>query len=111
MRNKNLLAPTTLLSLFFQLLHCEDKSLRLFLENHIITDIKHINSKHKDARVNTVRFMSVTIAYSPLSQTLVSIKSVNSCFLIQQFFKYYLFECENCFNENSFIGVAEFFIY
>ncbi|XP_049827826.1 protein SDA1 homolog [Schistocerca gregaria] len=53
LRNKNLLAPTDLLSLFFQLLRCQDKPLRKFLETHIITDIKNQNSKHKNARLNT----------------------------------------------------------
>lgn len=53
LRNKNLLAPTDLLSLFFQLLRCQDKQLRKFLENHIITDIKNVNSKHKNAKLNT----------------------------------------------------------
>lgn len=53
LRNKNLLAPTDLLELFFQLLRCQDKALRTFLENHIITDIKNINSKHKNAKLNS----------------------------------------------------------
>ncbi|KAK3913405.1 Protein SDA1-like protein [Frankliniella fusca] len=53
LRNKNLLAPTDLLSLFFQLLRCQDKQLRQFLENHIITDIKNVNSKHKNSKLNT----------------------------------------------------------
>ncbi|KAJ8884267.1 hypothetical protein PR048_016124 [Dryococelus australis] len=53
LRNKNLLLPMDLLSLFFQLLRCHDKVLRKFLENHIITDIKNMNSKNKCVRVNT----------------------------------------------------------
>ncbi|KAF7989980.1 hypothetical protein HCN44_008654 [Aphidius gifuensis] len=53
LRNKDLLQPTALLSLFFELLRCRDKALRKFLQNHIITDIKNINSKHKNAKVNT----------------------------------------------------------
>ncbi|XP_023245371.1 protein SDA1 homolog isoform X2 [Copidosoma floridanum] len=53
LRNKNLLEPTALLSLFFELLRCQDKSLRQFLQTHIITDIKNINAKHKNAKVNT----------------------------------------------------------
>ncbi|CAG5095195.1 Similar to SDAD1: Protein SDA1 homolog (Homo sapiens) [Cotesia congregata] len=58
--NANLLAqiPTmcqlALLSLFFELLRCEDKNLREFLQNHIISDIKNLNSKHKNSKVNTV---------------------------------------------------------
>lgn len=53
MRNKYLLEPITLLSLFFELLRCQDKALRQFLQTHIITDIKNINAKHKNAKVNT----------------------------------------------------------
>ncbi|XP_043275609.1 protein SDA1 homolog [Venturia canescens] len=53
LRNKGLLEPTVLLSLFFQLLRCQDKALRQFLQTHIITDIKNVNAKHKNARVNT----------------------------------------------------------
>ncbi|EEB17769.1 conserved hypothetical protein [Pediculus humanus corporis] len=53
LRNKNLLEPTDLLSLFFQLLRCQDKALREFLETHIITDIKNINAKHKNVKLNT----------------------------------------------------------
>ncbi|KAK9874434.1 hypothetical protein WA026_002774 [Henosepilachna vigintioctopunctata] len=53
LRNKNLLAPTDLLELFFQLLRCQDKNLRTFLQAHIINDIKNINAKHKNAKLNT----------------------------------------------------------
>nr|CAD7438177.1 unnamed protein product [Timema bartmani] len=53
LRNKNLLTPTDLLSLFFQLLRCRDKALRKFLQTHIITDIKNMNIKHKNVRLNT----------------------------------------------------------
>lgn len=53
LRNKNLLAPTDLLSLFFQLLRCQDKQLRQFLETHIITDIKNVNAKQKNSKLNS----------------------------------------------------------
>ncbi|XP_014249063.1 protein SDA1 homolog [Cimex lectularius] len=53
LRNKNLLAPTDLLTLFFQLLRSHDKVLRQFLESHIINDIKNINSKSKNMKLNT----------------------------------------------------------
>ncbi|XP_076161798.1 protein SDA1 homolog isoform X2 [Ptiloglossa arizonensis] len=53
LRNKSLLEPTVLLSLFFQLLRCQDKNLRQFLETHIIADIKNINAKQKNAKLNT----------------------------------------------------------
>ncbi|XP_034950262.1 protein SDA1 homolog isoform X2 [Chelonus insularis] len=53
LRSKNLIDPTALLSLFFELLNCEDKSLRQFLRDHIINDIKNVNVKHKNMKVNT----------------------------------------------------------
>ncbi|XP_076067040.1 SDA1 domain containing protein Mys45A isoform X2 [Oratosquilla oratoria] len=52
LRNKNLLPPTTLLILFFQLLRCSVKNLRKFLQQHIITDIKNINAKSKNMKLN-----------------------------------------------------------
>lgn len=52
LRNKNLISPLDLLELFFQLLRCQDKNLRKFLENHIITDIKNMNAKQKDMKLN-----------------------------------------------------------
>ncbi|XP_032786649.2 protein SDA1 homolog [Daphnia magna] len=54
LRNKNLISPTSLLTLFFQLLRCPDKELRAFLKNHIITDIKNVNSKSKNIKLNNV---------------------------------------------------------
>lgn len=53
LRNKNLLKPTDLLELFFKLLRCQDKALRSFLETHIVSDIKNVNAKHKNAKLNT----------------------------------------------------------
>ncbi|XP_060535794.1 protein SDA1 homolog [Cylas formicarius] len=52
LRNKNLLAPTDLLELFFRLLKCPSKSLREFLRDHIVTDVKNLNAKHKNAKLN-----------------------------------------------------------
>nr|CAG4636021.1 EOG090X030C [Eubosmina coregoni] len=54
LRNKSLISPTALLTLFFQLLRCPDKELRIFLKNHIITDIKNVNSKSKNVKLNNV---------------------------------------------------------
>lgn len=54
LRNKSLLNPTSLLELFFELLRCQDKVLRKTLYLHIVTDIKNINAKHKNNKVNTV---------------------------------------------------------
>nr|XP_045583538.1 protein SDA1 homolog [Procambarus clarkii] len=52
LRNKNMLSPIDLHMLFFQLLHCQDKRLRQFLKRHIVTDIKNINSKGKNMKLN-----------------------------------------------------------
>lgn len=52
LRNKNLLSPTDLHMLFFQLLQCQDKNLRKFLKQHIVTDIKNINARSKNAKLN-----------------------------------------------------------
>ncbi|KAF7696657.1 protein SDA1 homolog [Silurus meridionalis] len=53
LRNKDLIDPTSLLELFFELLHCHDKLLRKTLYTHIVTDIKNINAKHKNNKLNT----------------------------------------------------------
>ncbi|XP_043521717.1 protein SDA1 homolog [Frieseomelitta varia] len=53
LRNKALLEPTVLLSLCFELLRCQDKNLREFLQTHIITDIKNVNNKQKNTKINT----------------------------------------------------------
>ena len=64
LRNKNLVPPTELLSLFFHLLRSHDKNLRTFLQNHIVNDVKNINSKHKNAKLNTV--IRLCLHYTPL---------------------------------------------
>uniref|UniRef100_A0A8C5LTD7 Protein SDA1 n=1 Tax=Leptobrachium leishanense TaxID=445787 RepID=A0A8C5LTD7_9ANUR len=53
LRNKDLINPTAILELFFELLRCHDKILRKTLYTHIVTDIKNINAKHKNNKVNT----------------------------------------------------------
>ncbi|XP_013861932.1 protein SDA1 homolog [Austrofundulus limnaeus] len=53
LRNKNLIDPAGLLELFFELLRCHDKLLRKTLYTHIVADIKNINAKHKNNKVNT----------------------------------------------------------
>ncbi|XP_077441696.1 protein SDA1 homolog isoform X2 [Vanacampus margaritifer] len=53
LRNKDLIDPTSLLELFFELLRCHDKLLRKTLYMHIVTDIKNINAKHKNNKVNS----------------------------------------------------------
>lgn len=54
LRNKNMISPTGLLELFFELLRCHDKLLRKTLYTHIVSDIKNINAKHKNNKVNTM---------------------------------------------------------
>ncbi|XP_049595008.1 protein SDA1 homolog [Syngnathus scovelli] len=53
LRNKDLIDPTCLLELFFELLRCHDKLLRKTLYTHIVADIKNINGKHKNNKVNS----------------------------------------------------------
>jgi len=52
LRNKGMIEPASLHKLFFHLLRCQDKSLRSFLKDHIVTDIKNINAKGKDQKLN-----------------------------------------------------------
>jgi len=53
LRNKSLISPAEIHQLFFELLSCQDKTLRSFLKDNIINDIKNINAKHKDIKLNT----------------------------------------------------------
>lgn len=48
-----MLAPTDLMQLFFELFKCQDKTLRAFLRDHIVTDLKNTNAKHKDVKLNS----------------------------------------------------------
>ena len=48
-----MIEPSQLHKLFFQLLRCQDKSLRSFLKDNIVNDIKNINAKGKDQKLNT----------------------------------------------------------
>ena len=50
----------SLLELFFALFRCKDKLLREVLYSHIVTDIKNINAKHKNNKVNTVSLQILT---------------------------------------------------
>jgi len=52
LRNKALIAPADLHKLFFNLLRCQDKSLRSFLKDNIVNDIKNINANGKDQKLN-----------------------------------------------------------
>ncbi|XP_071477530.1 protein SDA1 homolog [Diadema antillarum] len=53
LRNRGLVSPTSLLSLFFELFRCQDKVLRKTLYQHIVNDIKRTNAKRKDNKLNT----------------------------------------------------------
>lgn len=52
LRNRNIYSPVSLLKLFFELLSCPDKSLRELLKLHIISDVKSMNMKHKNNKLN-----------------------------------------------------------
>lgn len=52
-RNKGLIEATSILELFFKLFRCQDKLLRKTIFNYIVNDIKNINAKHKNVRLNT----------------------------------------------------------
>eukprot|EP00050_Salpingoeca_kvevrii_P018343 m.73051 g.73051 ORF g.73051 m.73051 type:complete len:690 (-) comp8021_c0_seq2:72-2141(-) len=52
LRNRDMLTSTSLLELFFELFRCPDKALRSLLYNHIVSDIKRLNAKHKNNTVN-----------------------------------------------------------
>ncbi|XP_067948018.1 protein SDA1 homolog [Watersipora subatra] len=54
LRNRKLVEPLLVLELFFELFRCRDKTLRKFLYAYIVNDIKNVNSKHKDLRLNKV---------------------------------------------------------
>ncbi|XP_039754202.1 protein SDA1 homolog [Pararge aegeria] len=53
LRNKNFITAFDLLELFFSLIKCQDKILREYLKTHIINDIKTMNMKHKDMKLNS----------------------------------------------------------
>lgn len=53
LRNRGLMSPTSLLELFFELFRCQDRALRQMLYNHIVSDIKSVNAKHKNNKLNT----------------------------------------------------------
>uniref|UniRef100_A0A3P8TIR5 Protein SDA1 n=1 Tax=Amphiprion percula TaxID=161767 RepID=A0A3P8TIR5_AMPPE len=85
LRNKDLIDPSGLLELFFELLRCHDKLLRKTLYTHIVTDIKNINAKHKNNKVNTVSTrvlcpLSLCLSYCVIDQHSLSLFF---CFTLQ----------------------------
>jgi len=53
LRKKNLVSSLKILELFFKLLRVKDKLLRKTLYLNIVTDIKNVNAKHKNNKINT----------------------------------------------------------
>ena len=52
LRNRELYQPVLLMKLFFELLSCPDKALRELLKLHIISDIRNINVRHRNNKMN-----------------------------------------------------------
>jgi len=53
LRNRDLLDPTDLLPLFFRLFRVPDKNMRSLLFNHIIADVKNVNKKGANNKLNS----------------------------------------------------------
>ncbi|KAJ8311774.1 hypothetical protein KUTeg_010673 [Tegillarca granosa] len=53
LRNKGLIPASNVLELFFEMFRCQDKVLRKMLYTYIVNDIKNVNAKHKNAKLNT----------------------------------------------------------
>lgn len=53
LRNRDLVEAISLLELFLRLFRCPDKPLREVLYSHIVADIKRINARRKNNKVNT----------------------------------------------------------
>merc|ERR1712130_609194 len=85
LRNKALIAPADLHKLFFNLLRCQDKSLRSFLKDNIVNDIKNINANGKDQKLNgalqnymfTMLKDNVTIAAKTSLDVMISLYKKN----------------------------------
>lgn len=52
LRNRNVITASSLLTLFFKLFRIKDKKLRAVLYHHIVNDIRRLNSKKRDEKVN-----------------------------------------------------------
>ena len=61
LRNKDLISATVLLEQFFELFRCQDKVLRKTLYNYIVQDIKNVNQRHKNMKLNTVSILCIPI--------------------------------------------------
>uniref|UniRef100_A0A665UEH6 Protein SDA1 n=1 Tax=Echeneis naucrates TaxID=173247 RepID=A0A665UEH6_ECHNA len=96
LRNKDLIDPTGLLELFFELLRCHDKLLRKTLYTHIVADIKNINAKHKNNKVNTVS------AYPEMPQVF---HKLILCHTAASTGHYSLYVCYNFVNDTKTVNV------
>lgn len=54
LRNKELISAAEVLQLFFKLLRCDDKLLRKTIYQYVVSDIKSINARHKNGKMNSV---------------------------------------------------------
>ncbi|CAG5124076.1 unnamed protein product [Candidula unifasciata] len=54
LRNKEMISAAQVLQLFFKLLRCEDKLLRKTIYQYVVSDIKSINGRHKNGKMNSV---------------------------------------------------------
>lgn len=52
LRNRNVITASSLLTLFFKLFRIKDKKLRSVLYHHIVNDIRRLNSRKRDEKVN-----------------------------------------------------------
>lgn len=52
LRSRNYIELKSLLPLFFELSRCQDKSLRAYIKQNIISDIKNMNKKSRNEKVN-----------------------------------------------------------
>jgi protein SDA1 len=52
LRNRNMIPQNDVISLFFTLFKCQDKSIRSLLHTHIVADIKNANAKAKNNKLN-----------------------------------------------------------
>lgn len=59
LRNRDLVSPTVILEQFFELFRCQDKVLRKTLYAYIVQDIKNVNQKHKNVKLNSVSFLII----------------------------------------------------
>lgn len=95
LRNKNFITAFDLLELFFSLIKCQDKNLREYLKTHIITDIKNMNMKHKDMKLNSTL---QNFIYSMLKDTNVKTAKLAIDILIEMYHK-------NIWNDHKTVNI------